>query len=204
MKFTKMQATGNDFIVVDARELGADWPRLAIAMCRRHFGVGADGLILVLPSGVADFRMRIFNADGSEAEMCGNGLRCFAKFVIEQGLAPKDRRELSVETLAGINRVWPQVVDGSVASVQVGMGVPKLKASDYDYIIFDMPPVDQTSVTPRLAGYMDMLLFVVEPERTNREAARLATAMLHESRANVAAIVNKQRSYIPKWVHHEW
>jgi len=82
--------------------------------------------------------------------------------------------------------------------------VPKLKASDYDYIIFDMPPVDQTSVTPRLAGYMDMLLFVVEPERTNREAARLATAMLHESRANVAAIVNKQRSYIPKWVHHEW
>jgi uncharacterized protein involved in exopolysaccharide biosynthesis/Mrp family chromosome partitioning ATPase len=82
--------------------------------------------------------------------------------------------------------------------------VPKLKASDYDYIIFDMPPVDQTSITPRLASYMDMLLLVVEPEKTNREAARLAMAMLHESRANVAAIVNKQKSYIPAWLYHEW
>jgi len=130
MKFTKMQGTGNDFILVDARKLEADWTRLAVAMCERHFGVGADGLILVLDSKVADFRMRIFNADGSEAEMCGNGLRCFAKYVIEQGLAPKDSRELTVETLAGINRVRPQVVGGSVASVQVGMGVPKLKATE--------------------------------------------------------------------------
>src|SRR4030042_3678705 len=105
MKFTKMQGTGNDFILVDARKLEADWTRLAVAMCERHFGVGADGLILVLDSQVADFRMRIFNADGSEAEMCGNGLRCFAKFVIEQGLAQKDAAELAVETLAGINKV---------------------------------------------------------------------------------------------------
>ena len=130
MKFTKMQGTGNDFILVDAREMECDWPRLAVAMCERHFGVGADGLILVLKSKVADFRMRIFNADGSEAEMCGNGLRCFAKYVVEQGLAPKDATELTVETLAGINRVRPQVVDGVVTSVQVGMGVPKLKASE--------------------------------------------------------------------------
>jgi diaminopimelate epimerase len=127
MKFTKMQGTGNDFILIDAHELERDWPCLAMVMCRRHFGVGADGLILVLDSKVADFRMRIFNADGSEAEMCGNGLRCFAKYVVEQGLAPEGRRELAVETLAGINRVRPRLEAGVVTGVQVGMGVPQLK-----------------------------------------------------------------------------
>lgn len=142
MKFTKMQGTGNDFIIIDARELERDWPRLAVAMCERHFGVGADGLILVLDSKVADFRMRIFNADGSEAEMCGNGLRCFAKYVVEQGLALKDAMELRVETLAGINKFRPKVVDGVVASVQVGMGVPKFKAADI----------------PVLAGALDRVL----------------------------------------------
>ena len=172
MKFTKMQGTGNDFILVDAREVEGDWPRLAMAMCRRHFGVGADGLILVLDSKVADFRMRIFNADGSEAEMCGNGLRCFAKFVIEQGLAPKNRRELSVETLAGINRVWPQVVDGVVASVQVSMGVPKLKASDIPVLagalntVLDYPLVvdgRELKVTCVSMGNPHAVCFVDEP-----------------------------------------
>ena len=79
MNFTKMQGAGNDFILIEAGGINCDWPQLAIAMCDRHFGVGGDGLLLLLPSALADFRMCIFNPDGSEAEACGNGLRCLAK-----------------------------------------------------------------------------------------------------------------------------
>src|SRR3989304_6231006 len=96
MKFTKMHGGGNDYVVVDGRSMERDWSRLARATCDRHFGVGADGLLVVLPFPnlrQADIRMRMFNPDGSEAEMCGNGIRCFAKYVLERGLAPaRDRR----------------------------------------------------------------------------------------------------------------
>ena len=105
IEFTKMHGLGNDFVLVDAMQ-GAPaeekLPGLAKALCDRRFGVGADGLILVLPSRAADFRMRILNADGSEAEMCGNGIRAFAKFVYERGYTRA--REMEVETLAGIVR----------------------------------------------------------------------------------------------------
>ena len=86
MKFSKFQATGNDFILVDARNMERDWAKLAQTMCDRHFGVGADGLILVQNSSYCDLKMRIFNPDGSEAETCGNGLRCLAKYAIEKGI----------------------------------------------------------------------------------------------------------------------
>lgn len=102
MEFVKMQGIGNDFILVDGfrnSNLG-DVPGLARRMCDRHFGVGADGLIWMVPSDRADARMRIFNTDGSEAEMCGNGLRCAAKFLKDQGIAAKDR--MTIETLAGV------------------------------------------------------------------------------------------------------
>lgn len=125
MHFTKMQGAGNDFVVVDARKMERDWPKLAREMCDRHFGVGSDGLVLVLPSGIADFRMRMFNPDGSEAEMCGNGVRCFAKYIAEKGLRQK-ARELAIETLAGIRKVVLATEDGRVARVQVGMGKPIL------------------------------------------------------------------------------
>ena len=87
MRFTKMHGAANDYLFIDARQLDADWPDLAVAMSDRHRGVGSDGIILVLPSEQAQLRMRIFNADGSEGEMCGNGIRCFAKYAIERGLA---------------------------------------------------------------------------------------------------------------------
>ena len=106
MKFAKMQATGNDFIVIDARNVERDWSRMAQTMCHRHFGVGGDGLILLVPSKVADLGMRMFNPDGSEAEACGNGLMCLAGYAIETGLAKIDR-ELAVETLAGMRQVSP-------------------------------------------------------------------------------------------------
>src|SRR5437868_10749338 len=104
MKFTKMHGLGNDFVMVDGfveHLAESEYAALSRAACDRHFGIGADGVILVLPSRVADFRMRIFNADGSEAEMCGNGIRCFAKFVYELGLTRKS--ELVIETARAIN-----------------------------------------------------------------------------------------------------
>ena len=79
MRFTKMHGTGNDFVVIDARAVDADWVRLAVTINDRHFGVGGDGILLALPSSNADLRMRMFNPDGSEAEMCGNGIRCLTK-----------------------------------------------------------------------------------------------------------------------------
>jgi diaminopimelate epimerase len=140
MKFVKMQATGNDFILIDARVLERDWPGLAKDMCQRRFGVGADGLILLLTSKVADLRMRMFNPDGSEAEACGNGLRCLAKYAVESGLAPA--QELKVETIAGIRAVTPKVEKGVVSSVRVAMGRPQFSPADIPVQLDIMPILD--------------------------------------------------------------
>ncbi len=126
MKFTKMQATGNDFVVV-APKKQLDWPKLAVAMCNRHFGVGADGLLLLSPSKAATFGMRMFNPDGSEAEACGNGLRCLVKYAVDTHLAKADS-EMRVETMSGIRRAKVLVNSTGLTSVQVSMGKPRLKA----------------------------------------------------------------------------
>ncbi len=126
MRFTKMQGAGNDYIFIDARSMDADWPSLARAMSDRHFGVGGDGIILILPSNRAHLKMRMFNADGSEGEMCGNGIRCFAKYVIERGIAQPDGTGLQVETLAGIRMVVPVMKGKNVVAAQVAMGSPRL------------------------------------------------------------------------------
>ena len=105
---------------------------LAVELCDRHFGVGADGLLLVLPSAQADIRMRIINSDGSEAEMCGNGIRCFARYVYEQGIVPKN--VMTIETLAGI--MVPRILldqAGQVAQVEVDMGQPILEKSRHSH-----------------------------------------------------------------------
>jgi diaminopimelate epimerase len=141
MKFSKLQATGNDFILIDARTREEEWSKLARAMCDRHFGVGADGLILVQDSTSADLKMRIFNSDGSEAEVSGNGLRCFAKYAIEKGLnAPissessrvesrynRDNRPLTIETLAGVRKVKAYTSRNKVNRVEVNMGLPQFQ-----------------------------------------------------------------------------
>lgn len=125
MKFVKMHGTGNDFVMVDGRGLQAqDWSTLAQQVCDRHFGVGADGLILLLPSDVADLRMRMWNPDGSEAEMCGNGIRCFTKLALEQGIAKLSGNELRAETGAGVLSLQPVFQGNAVAAVQVNMGAP--------------------------------------------------------------------------------
>ena len=127
MKFTKMQGLGNDFILVNclSEQLAGDYEALARKLCDRHYGIGADGLILILPSESADIRMRIFNSDGSEPEMCGNGIRCFARFVYEGDIVKK--HIMRVETLAGV--IIPEIIlEGDrVVSVRVDMGEPRLE-----------------------------------------------------------------------------
>jgi diaminopimelate epimerase len=126
MNFTKMNGLGNDFVVIAGeQQLPDDVADLAIRLCNRFFGIGADGLVYILPSEVADFRMRIINSDGSEAEQCGNAIRCVAKYVYDNGLT--DKEEITIETLgAGAQRVQLTVQGGEVSSVRVDMGEPIL------------------------------------------------------------------------------
>jgi diaminopimelate epimerase len=130
MKFWKMHGLGNDYIVIDNRDeeiSDVEAPELARKLCERKFSVGADGLLLASNSASAAVKMQIFNADGSEAEMCGNGIRCFVKYCYENNVARKS--ELTVETLAGIKRAWLTIENGSVKSVRVDMGTPALERS---------------------------------------------------------------------------
>jgi diaminopimelate epimerase len=124
MRFVKMHGLGNDYVYVDGfRERRGDWPALACAVSDRHTGIGADGLIVLLPSRRADFRMRMFNADGSEGEMCGNGIRCLAKLAWD--LRRTRKRDLVFETLAGPIRTRMARYGAREASVSVDMGVPR-------------------------------------------------------------------------------
>ncbi|MGE5530969.1 MAG: diaminopimelate epimerase, partial [Bacteroidota bacterium] len=127
MLFTKMHGLGNDYIYINgiSQDLSKyDLPELSRIMSDRHFAIGGDGIILILASESADFRMRILNSDGSEAEMCGNGVRCFAKYLYEHGLT--DKTELEIETGAGIIKPSLTVEDGKVMWVRVDMGEPRL------------------------------------------------------------------------------
>lgn len=124
MRFTKMQGLGNDYVYLDCtKEIPHGLPELARKISDRHFGVGSDGLICVCLSDRADFRMRMFNADGSEGEMCGNGIRCVGKFVYDKRLTEKT--SISIETLAGIKYLRLEVTHGRVSSVIVDMGIPR-------------------------------------------------------------------------------
>lgn len=126
VRFTKMHGAGNDYIYLNGFEpVVEDLPALARAVSDRHFGVGSDGLVVIMPSEVADFRMRMYNSDGSEAEMCGNASRCIGKYVYERGLTTKT--SVTLETLAGIKILNLHVRDGRVEKVTVDMGVPELR-----------------------------------------------------------------------------
>lgn len=144
MNFTKMHGAGNDFILVEANK-NWDWPRITMAMCDRHFGIGGDGLLLVLPSDKADLQMREFNLDGSEAEACGNGLRCVAKYAVDRGLVSAGTNQISVETIAGIRKAKLRRTGGKVTTVQVSMGEPIFEAKDIPVVI-----------EPRQGGKLDI------------------------------------------------
>jgi len=141
MKFVKMQGTGNDFLLVETEDEARDWGALARAMCERHYGVGADGLMLVLPSQAADVRMRLFNADGSEAEVSGNGVRCLVKYVVERGPArPRDGR-LRVEAASGVLEAELFGEGGRVERVRLSMGAPRFAPSEVPVLTETEPPV---------------------------------------------------------------
>ena len=141
MKFTKMHGIGNDYVYVNCFEESVKNPaEVSKFVSNRHFGIGSDGLILISPSATADFRMNIYNADGSQAEMCGNGIRCVAKYVYDYGLT--DKTEISVETLAGIKYLRLQVENGKVASVEVNMGAPILEPKEIPVAVEESPVVN--------------------------------------------------------------
>lgn len=145
MKFTKMHGCGNDYVYVNCfKEEVADPSALAIKVSDRHFGIGSDGLILILPSEVADFRMGMYNADGSEGKMCGNGVRCIAKYVYDYGLT--DKTQISIETKGGIKYLDLHVENGKVATVKVDMGEPNLLSKEIP-VVWDKEKMIGENVT---------------------------------------------------------
>jgi len=142
LKFTKMHGIGNDYVYVDtfANPEPADPAALAVVVSDRHTGIGADGLILIGPSTRADARMRMFNADGSESEMCGNGIRCVAKYVHDHGIAPRER--LTIETGRGVLTLDLEIQGGKARRVRVDMGPPILRAAEIPTTLPGDPPVN--------------------------------------------------------------
>jgi diaminopimelate epimerase len=141
LRFAKLHGAGNDFFVVDGKGQDRDWNALAAAMCERYTGAGADGLLVALPSTQAHTRMRLFNLDGSEAEMSGNGVRCFAKYVVDNSLATPDGDDLTVETGAGLIVVKLLREGGSVIGATVDMGPPRFEPKEVPVAVERAAPV---------------------------------------------------------------
>jgi len=143
MRFTKMHGAGNDYVYVNCFEerCPEDVAKLAIEISDRHFGVGGDGLVLICPSEVADARMRMFNADGSESEMCGNAIRCVAKYLYDHGIARHEA--LKIETGRGVLSLQCEVENSRVQRVRVNMGAPILKSADIPTTLPGDPPIRQ-------------------------------------------------------------
>lgn len=155
MIFTKMHGLGNDYVCINCfRERVEDPPGFARTLCDRHYGIGADGLILICPSKVSDFKMEIYNSDGSVAGMCGNGIRCLGKYVYDYGLTGKET--LSIETKSGIRNMHLQIRDGKACGAMVDMGVPRLNAhsipilSEKDLVLND--PIEVQEKNYRMTG----------------------------------------------------
>ena len=155
MIFTKMHGLGNDYVCINCfRERVEDPPGFARALCDRHYGIGADGLILICPSKVSDFKMEIYNSDGSVAGMCGNGIRCLGKYVYDYGLPVPEPR--IIETKAGIRNMHLQIHGGKACGAMVDMGVPRLNAhsipilSEKDLVIND--PIEVQEKNYRMTG----------------------------------------------------
>lgn len=212
MLFSKMHGLGNDFVVIDARgKENIDYNTLAKKMCHRHTGIGADGILLVLHSDVADIRMRIINSDGSEAEMCGNGIRCFSKYVFERGIVKKDK--FKVETLAGI--IEPELIlntYGLVEKVRVNMGKPSFKRQD---IPMDGSPDDNAintslfvdgkeyKITSLLMGVPHTVLFTDDVEEVNIYALgpKIEKHELFPKKTNVnfVQVIDKNNIKVRTW-----
>ena len=157
MKFTKMQGIGNDYVYVNCFEEHVEDPaHVAQLVSERHFGIGSDGLILICPSEVADCRMRMFNEDGSEGSMCGNGIRCVGKYAYDHGIV--DKPQISVETLGGIKYLDMRIANGKVKTVKVDMGIPQLTSELPEKIQVDGKKLEFTGIdvgNPHAVYYVD-------------------------------------------------
>ena len=141
MKFVKMQGAGNDFLLVETEDEAGDWGALSQRMCDRHYGAGADGLMLLLPSRRADVRMRLFNADGSEAEVSGNGVRCLVKYAVERGLAEPRNGRVRVEAASGLLEAEVFGDGGRVERVRLSMGAPRFAPPEVPVVTEMQPPI---------------------------------------------------------------
>jgi len=218
INFVKMQGLGNDFILIDclSKSLGDTslLSYLAKKLCDRNFGIGADGLIVILPSSKADLRMRIFNYDGSEAQMCGNGIRCFAKYTYENKLISKNK--FKVETLAGIitpELIFQDLKNKKVLKVKVDMGTPKLRRREIPMTGEDTPTVvDETleinseqtfKVTCVSMGNPHCIVFVDDVQSTPVEkiGPKIENHSLFPEKTNVEFIqvLNKQEINFRVW-----
>ncbi len=158
MKFIKMQGAANDFILVEANGKKRDWPKLAIVMCDRHLGIGADSLLVLLPSKVADFEMRTFDTDGSEAETCGNGIRCVARYAFDKGLLRNGADHVMIKTVAGMTRVSLDSKGGRLVRIQANMGRPRLGADEI--------PVKITDNKDKIVSIKSMLSYPITVDGT--------------------------------------
>lgn len=203
MRFAKMHGLGNDFIVIyGLREVPERVGELAVRMCDRHFGVGADGLVFILPSARADCRMRIFNADGSEAEQCGNAIRCVAKYVYDHGIV--DTVQPRIETAgAGVQQLTLSVSGGKVDAVRVNMGAPVLEPARIPTTFDGERLVDETieaagrpfRITALSMGNPHCVVFVDDAEAVDLE--RWGPALEHHplfpNRTNVEFVTVRTR-----------
>jgi diaminopimelate epimerase len=205
MNFTKMHGLGNDFIIVTGEsKLPTNAPQLAIELCNRFFGIGADGLVYILPSEKADFMMRIMNSDGSEAEQCGNAIRCVAKYVYDHGMI--QQTEISIETIgAGAQKVQLFLKDGKVDTVRVDMGQPILKGTqipttvDQD-IVKDYPiEVDgrEFRFTAVSMGNPHCVIYVDDAIQMDLQTwgPKLETHPMFPKKINVEFVTVKSRNY---------
>jgi len=205
MEFTKMHGLGNDFIVVAGEpKLPDNAAALAIELCNRFFGIGADGLVYILPSEKADFMMRIMNSDGSEAEQCGNAIRCVSKYVYDHGMT--DKEEITIETIgAGVQKVQLSVQDGKVATVRVDMGQPILKGTqvpttiDQDVVLGHPIEVDgrEFRFTAVSMGNPHCVIYVDDAVNFDLQAwgPKLETHPLFPRKINVEFVTVKSRDY---------
>lgn len=210
MKFLKMQATGNDFILIDLfrEKIRRSFSNMAKKLCERHFGIGADGLIVLSPSKNADMKMRIFNPDGSEAEMCGNGIRCAVKYAYENFLK---KREINVETLAGIIKTEIFLKNSRVSKIKVNMGIPRLSPTEIPVLLegekivnreikFDDKKIKITCVS---MGNPHCVIFVKDLEKIDIETPgkKLEKYPIFPNRTNVefVEVVDRNNIKVRVW-----
>ena len=210
MKFTKMHGIGNDYVYINCFEEKIKFPeKLAVSISDRHKGIGSDGLVLIMPSDVADFQMRMFNSDGSESQMCGNASRCVGKYVFDKGMTQKTH--LSLETKAGIKQLHLYPKNGKIKQVCVDMGEPILRAADIPVLNSGEIVVNRTvnfdaeqyKITCVSMGNPHTIIFYPKINKLALEniGKKIELSTMFPERTNVefVEIISPQKAYVRVW-----